>query len=247
MSRFQAATLHFFISLAVIATIITIMLTLWFPNAYFKLMGGKTLIYLIAGVDVFLGPLLTLVVFKAGKKSLKFDLACIAMLQVAAMSYGLYVMFEARPVFTVFNKNAFYIASVVDIVPSELAKGKKTEWRTASITGPRLVAATALDKKNKLETIFYDTESQMGVAQQYPRLYDDYANHVHDVIKAGKSLSALTEVSFENKQAVNKLLRDMNRPIVDFLFLPIRSATGGMSAIVDAKTGAFIKIIDVRP
>ena len=246
MSRFKAAALHFLISLAVVATITTVMLTLWYPNAYFKLMGGKTLIYLIASVDVFLGPLLTLAVFKSGKKGLKFDLTCIAMLQVAAMSYGLYVMFVARPIFTAFNKNAFYVASVVDIVPSELAKGKKTEWRTASITGPRLVAMAALDKKNKLETIFYETESQMGVAQQYPRLYDDYANHVQDVIKAGKPLSELAELSPENKLAVSNLLKEANRPIKSFLFLPIYSVTGEMSAIVDAKTGNFIQIIDAQ-
>ena len=244
MSRFKATTLHFFISLTVIASIITIMLTLWFPGAYFKLMGGKTLIYLIAGVDVFLGPLLTLAVFKTGKKWLKFDLACIATLQVVAMSYGLYVMFEARPVFTVFNKNAFYIASVVDILPSELAKGKTTEWSTFSITGPRLVAATALDQKNKLETIFYETESQMGVAQQYPRFYDDYVNHISDVIKSGKPLSLLSEKSAENKKAINILLLETGRPILDFLFLPIYSVTGTMSAIVDAKTGDFVEIID---
>lgn len=246
MSRFKASAYHFLISLAVVACIITLMLMLWFPDAYFKLMAGKTLIYLIAGVDVFLGPLLTLVVFKAGKKSLKFDLACIAILQVAAMSYGLYVMFEARPIFTVFNKDAFYVASVVDIVPSELAKGKKNQWRTASITGPRLVAAAALDKTNRSETIFYESETQMGVAQQYPRFYDDYAKYIPSVIKAGKPLSLLTKVSLENQQAVNKLLRNLNRPAIDFLYLPIYSATGEMSAIVDAKTGAFIKIIDAK-
>ena len=246
MSRFKAAALHFLISLAVVASIISIMLTLWFPNAYFKLMGGKTLIYLIAGVDVLLGPLLTLAVFKAGKKSLTFDLTCIAILQVAAMSYGLYVTFTARPIFTAFNKDAFYVASVVDIVPSELAKGKKTEWRTASITGPRLVAAATPDKENKSETVFYEIESQMGVAQQYPRLYDDYANHKLDVIKAGKPLSVLAKISFENKQAIDKFLSEVKRPTLDFLFLPIYSATGEMSVIVDAKTGDFIQIIDAK-
>jgi hypothetical protein len=247
MSRFKAAGLHFCISLVVVATIITLMLTLWYPNLYFKLMGGKKLIYLIAGVDVFLGPLLTLTVFKTGKKGLKTDLACIAMLQVAAMSYGLFVMFEARPIFTVFNKDAFYVASVLDIVPRELAKGKKAEWRTASITGPRLVAAAALDPKNKPEVVFYETESQMGVAQQYPRLYDDYAKHVQDVIKIGKPLTELTEVSHENKQVISKFLKELSRPITDFLFLSIYSATGEMSAIVDAKTGSFINIIDAKP
>ena len=127
MSRFKAAGLHFLISLIVVSTIIILMLNLWYPDSYFKLMGGKNLVYLISGVDVFLGPLLTLAVFKAGKKGLKFDLACISLLQIAAMSYGLFVMIQARPVFIVFNKDAFFVASVVDIVPSELAKGKKAE------------------------------------------------------------------------------------------------------------------------
>lgn len=246
MSRFKAALLHFFISIAIVASIITLMLTLWYPNLYFKLMGGKKLLYLIAGIDVFLGPLLTLAVFKSGKKGLKSDLACIAMLQLAAMSYGLFVMLEARPIFTVFDKDAFYVASVVDIVPSQLAKGKKPDWRTASISGPRLVAAAALDPKNKHETIFYETESQMGVAQQYPRFYDVYANHTKEVIKAGKPLAELALISSENKQVVNKFLTDTARPVTGFLFLPIYSATGEMSVIVDSNTGGFIEIIDAK-
>ena len=246
MSKLKAASLHFLISLAVVATIVILMLTLWYPNLYFKLMGGKKLLYLISGVDVFLGPLLTLVVFKAGKKGLTADLVCIAILQVAAMSYGLYVMFEARPIFTVFNKGAFYVASVVDIIPSELAKGKKAEWRTASITGPRLVAAAAMNPKDKHETTFYETESQMGIAQQYPRFYDIYENHLQDVIKAGKPLAELATVSLENKKAVSEFLSTMKKPIVNFLFLPIYSATGDMSVIADSKTGRFIKIINAQ-
>lgn len=41
---------------------------------------------LIMGADIVLGPLLTLVVYKAGKKSLRFDLACIVTLQAGAFS-----------------------------------------------------------------------------------------------------------------------------------------------------------------
>lgn len=53
MSRFKAASLHFVISLVLVTTIIILMLALWYPSSYFKLMGGKKLIYLIAGVDIF--------------------------------------------------------------------------------------------------------------------------------------------------------------------------------------------------
>lgn len=169
------------------------------------------------------------------------------MLQLAAMSYGLYVMFEARPIFTVFDKDAFYVASVVDITPSELAKGKKTEWRTASITGPKLVAAAVAGPiKNNPEKVFYEGESQMGIAQQYPRFYDDYTNHVQDVIKAGKPLTELAAVNKENYSVISKFLSESDRPIANFLFLPIYSMTGEMSAIVDVETGDFIKIIDAK-
>lgn len=220
------------------------MLTVWYPSEYFKLMNGQTLIYLIAGVDIFIGPLLTLAVFRTGKKGLKFDLACIAALQIVAMSYGLYVMLQARPIFTMFNKDAFFVASVVDIVPAELAKGKKEEWRTAPITGPKLVAAATPDPKNRYQTVFYETESQTWTIQQYPRYYDEYYKHKDEVIKAGKPLNNLAELSSENRKKIDVFLKHEKRPITDFLFLPIRSATGEMSAVIDAKTADFIRIID---
>ena len=208
-------------------------------------MGGKKLIYLIAGVDIFLGPLLTLAIFDSKKKLIKFDLACIALIQIVAMSYGLYVMLQARPIFTVFNKDAFYVASVVDIVPSELAKGSREEWRTASLTGPKLVASSP-NHKNKFEKMFYETESQTGTMQQYPRFYDEYKNHIQDVIKAGKPLSQLIEKNDKNKNLIKNFSNDLKRPIEDFLYLPIYSMTGSMSAIVDRKTGELIKIIDIE-
>lgn len=247
MSRFKAAAIHFSISVGIVISIITLMLTLWYPHAYFKLMGGNILIYLIAGVDVFMGPLLTMVVFKTGKKSLKFDLVFIAVLQLAAMSYGLYVMFEARPIFTVFNQNAFYVASVVDIYPKELQKGKKKEWKTASIIGPRLVATIAPSKNDKTEAMFYEIQKGMKLTQQYPRFYDDYKNHQTEVVKAGKSLNELMILRAENKQRIDAFLQKIHRPINDFLYLPIYSAVSQMSAIIDAKSGTLVEIMDAKP
>ena len=46
------------------------------------------LILLMIGVDVVIGPLLTLIVFDPKKKHLKFDLVVIAALQLAALAYG---------------------------------------------------------------------------------------------------------------------------------------------------------------
>jgi hypothetical protein len=242
MTRFKAAAIHLLISFFIAASVLTTMYFLWYQNAYFSLMGGKKLITLIGIVDVLLGPLLTLIVFKSGKKSLKFDLFCIAVVQITALSYGIYVMFESRPVFTVFNKDKFQIAAVVDITPEELAKAKTLQWRQLSITGPELVAIGIPDAKDRKETMFANVES--ANAFRYPRLYDTYKNHSNEVIKSGRLLTRLSEVGTENKSTIGKFLSKSNRPASDFLFLPVTSELAEMSVIVDAKTGDFIEIID---
>ena len=245
MNRFKAAGIHLLISLFIVLTVLTSMYFLWYPSAYFALMGGKKLIAILASVDIFLGPLLTFAIFRSGKKGLKFDLFCIGLIQLAALSYGIYVMFQARPVFTVFNKNQFRIAAVVEIDPSELAKAKNLKWKHLSITGPEVVAIGTPDKKDKKEAMFASVVSSM--AYRYPRLYDEYGKHRQEVIKTGKPLGSLAEVSIENKVVIAKFLTKISRSASDFLAIPIRSELAEMSAIVDAKTGDFVEIIDAKP
>jgi hypothetical protein len=245
MTRFKAAAIHLLLSIFIVATVFAIMYLLWYPKGYFTIMGGKVLVALIGGVDIFLGPLLTFVVYKAGKKSLKFDLFCIGAMQIAALGYGTYVTFEARPVFTVFNKNKFQIAAVVDIMDYELAKAKSPQMRQLSITGPKLVAIGQPDKNNKREVMFAMVERES--AYRYPKLFDEYNAHKSEVIKAGKPLAGLAEMSAENKSVIAKFISKSNRTESDFLYLPIASELAEMSAIVDAKTGDFIQIIDAQP
>lgn len=245
MTRLKATGLHFLLSLLLVVILTSAMLTLWYPNNYFELMGGKKLLLLIIGVDVLLGPLLTFIVFKSGKKTLKLDLIVIATFQLVAMVYGIYVMFEARPVFTVFNQSYFQVVSAVDIDPSELNFGRKDMWRTLSISGPMLVAVAKPDHKNKKETAFFYAVTEE--AGRYPRLYDDYKNHQAEVIEAGKPLATLITISLDNKVAVDEFIKSVKRPISDFLFLPIVSMINEMSAVIDAKTGDLIKIIAAQP
>ena len=83
MSRWRAFAIHFGISMLVFLLLLAIILVFWFPGILFNIDGGWTGLRIIIGVDLVLGPLLTLVVFKAGKPGLKFDLACIGLFQAA--------------------------------------------------------------------------------------------------------------------------------------------------------------------
>src|SRR5207248_3305824 len=114
---------------------------IWYPPPYFTIAGGSTLMLLIVSIDVVIGPLLTLAVFKSGKKGLRFDLTVIALLQLAAFCYGMYVISAARPVFVVAEVDRFVVVSANEVDDADLAGGTQPEFRTRSWAGPRLVGA----------------------------------------------------------------------------------------------------------
>src|SRR5688572_23160036 len=102
MNRYKASLTHFGISLAVAGLVYLAVRYLWYPGPLFEIAGGLELLLIIISVDVTLGPLITLIIFKPGKWGLKFDLTVIGILQVAALIYGLHAIAESRPVFITF-------------------------------------------------------------------------------------------------------------------------------------------------
>lgn len=88
MSRFQAALIHLLISTLVVGTVVGVVYWLWYPEPTFGIVGVLPIILMLVGIDLVLGPLLTMIVYKHGKPGLKFDLSVIALVQIAALVYG---------------------------------------------------------------------------------------------------------------------------------------------------------------
>lgn len=106
-NRWQAFGLHLLISLFVFMTLVAVIYFLWYPGVLFLNDGGFEGSKLIAGVDFFIGPVLTLMVYKVGKKSLPFDLACIALLQAVCLAGGMWTVWNTRPVAVVYAMGTF--------------------------------------------------------------------------------------------------------------------------------------------
>lgn len=97
-NRYQAFAVHFAASFVIFLILLVMIFNVWYPGVFFDSEQGWKAILLIVGVDLVLGPLLTLIVFNPAKKSLKFDLAVIAILQLSALLAGSFVINERRPV-----------------------------------------------------------------------------------------------------------------------------------------------------
>lgn len=107
ITRKQAFLTHLAVSSGLFVIISYLIFFHWFPEFYFYLDGGIRAITTIFFVDVVLGPGLTLLVFKPGKKELKFDMAVILLLQLSALFWGVSSVYAERSGATVFYYGRF--------------------------------------------------------------------------------------------------------------------------------------------
>lgn len=119
MSRGRAALIHLALSIAVFSAVIVPLLMLWYPPPLFFSDGGWNVVQIAAGVDIVIGPLLTLLVFKSGKKGLKFDLCVIAVMQVAALAWGVHLMYQQRPLLLAFAEDRFSTVTLGQLFESQ--------------------------------------------------------------------------------------------------------------------------------
>lgn len=126
--RLQAFLIHLSLSALVLSVAFALVALVWYPAPLFWADGGREVIILMAFIDVVLGPSLTFVVYRKGKKSLKFDLSVIAVCQLAALAYGTMVMYQQRPVFVAFALDRFYTVTAEQI---ETQAPKKLKELTA--------------------------------------------------------------------------------------------------------------------
>jgi len=246
-TRVQAALIHLGLSALVAATIVAVMLLVWYPSPYFAAAGGATLLLLLIGVDVVLGPLLTFIVYDPAKKSLVYDLAIIAMLQIAALVYGINVMASARPAYVVYVRGVFDLVPANNVVTEGMAQAPLPEFQSMPLTGPRLAAAR----------VPVDPDMQLKIATEalgggpdltaYPRYYIPYATASREAAGRGKPLSVLAQASPENAAAVAKLAASSGKSVAEMVYLPLRTRAVQMSIVLDKSTGDVVGVLPLEP
>lgn len=243
-TRFKAATIHLLISAIVASIVLLLMIVLWYPAPYFSAAGAGHLLFLLFAVDLIIGPLITLIIFDTKKKSLKFDLATVAALQLAAFLYGMNIVFEARPAYVVFVEDHFEVVSANEIHPTNLAKVSNPEFKSMPLTGPRIVAA--VPPTNADEAMSVVTAKELGLGLQiFPQHYVTYASQAEAIVKHGKPISVLLEDYPYVKDKVAQVLKKTGKSEVDLRFLPLRSRTAEMATLIAAKSGEIVDLVSL--
>jgi hypothetical protein len=117
LASIKAAAAHFVVSAVVVLLAALLVFGLWFPGAYKDIASGTELFLLIMAVDIVCGPLLTLVLFDAKKSysELFIDLSIVGILQLAALVYGLWTVWQVRPLYLPHEFDRFKVVALYDL------------------------------------------------------------------------------------------------------------------------------------
>lgn len=244
MPLLKIVATHLLISIVVVSTAIILIVFLWYPDIYAQTENFYAILWLIAGVNICLGPVLTAIVFKPQKKSLKFDLSVIALLQISALIYGLNILFVARPVFIVFNIDRLTVVSAVGIPDNELKKAPKN-YQTFSYSGPVLVGSQLPDNPKERSRLLNISISSHIDLPQLPQYYVPFAQITDEVKKSLKSLDSLTKRKPELKPLIASALQDLNISENEVGFLPVLAKSHDSIALVQRNNAQIIKYLAI--
>ena len=242
MSRYRVSFYHFLISLGVFVGLAYFVLFIWYPDFFYSIDGGWEGMRLIIGVDLILGPLLTLVVFKSGKPGLKFDLTLIGITQFVCLLAGLFIVYSERPIFFIYYEKHFYSSSACAFTDYGLQTPDPSKY--SDVTPARVISVLPedpIEQANFLK-VLYQTNIPPWV---YEPTYQALGDHIDQVIQAGIEEKAIRDRDGDGN--LNKWLMDQGGTFDDYAFIPIHSRYRDAFLGLRKSDKSFVGIVEIQP
>lgn len=210
----------------------------WYRSPLHAMLGGRELFWLVVGVDVVCGPLLTLVLWNPAKprRELIQDMGLVALLQIGALIYGIHTVAIVRPVHMVFETDRIRVVSASELNVSDLSKAPEG-LRSLPWTGPTLISVRdPVDSDEFLKSI------DLSMAGFEPSLRPDwwqaYESKLPQVLERAKPLGSLANARPEKKALLEEAIEKSGLPASDLLWLPFTSARAlEWVVLIDKKEG----------
>ena len=245
MTKLRAFAIHLIASAIVVLAFLGVMLFVWYPTPYFETDGGWTVLRILAGVDVVLGPLLTLIVFKPGKPGLKFDMSCIVLAQLGALIYGGTIIYQQRPAFVVFGVDRFTSVSASEV---EFDKLKYPELQRVAGIGPLLAQSRPPDDPKLRQELLLGVVLEGKKDLEFrAELYEPYRPDLAQLRARSIDLSKIAALDAGAKQAIDGFIASKGGRLGDNLYLPLKGKNKDIVMALSATDGMPAGFISISP
>jgi hypothetical protein len=242
-SRLRASGIHLCISLAIAFLAALMVFMVWYPYPYREVSGGRELFFILVSVDVVLGPLITLTIFNLAKprRELVRDLAIVGLIQLSALSYGLWTVFEARPVHLAFEIDRFRVVHAID-VPSEMLDKAPAGMRSLPLFGQTLVAVRQFkDEQERFEATMAALQgAQLGFR---PDLWQPYSDARARVLQAAAPAAQLKKRFPDHAALIDQAIAQTGKPAASLVWLPLVGRDAYWTVLLDSTTADVVGFI----
>lgn len=240
IAKLKAFAVHLSISVALFAGIIATCMTLWYPAPYFWIDGGIQVTRIAALVDIILGPLLTLVVFKPGKRSLRRDLAVIGCVQVAFLAWAVAVLNRERPLLAAFV--GYPVERFFPIPQQYLADSQRpvAELLALSAERPALVAIRMPADRNEARELVRVQLKGLPSVFRRTELYERLDGaHMQEVFKVARTRERIGMVWPEAVASTERFAAGRGKSFDDYVFVPVHGRFQSALLAFERKDGRY--------
>ncbi len=237
MTRTKAFLTHLLVSITVVAALLGVLVTRWYPMPYFVADGGWQGLRLIVGIDIVLGPLLSFVVYSPAKsrRALLFDYTVIGLLQIAAFTFGVWTVFTQRTALVVFADGSFYTVPADEVAlagarAQTIAEEASTTPAYAVVRMPEDLEARQELRRESLATmrpLFMRGDLMEPLGRGTVRVLKEYAVDLSRAVRGSPRL----------RGALDEFLAGSGGRETDFLFLPLMCKFRSLTIALDPATG----------
>ena len=198
---------------------------LWYPGFLFKTDGGWDGIRLIAGIHFIIGPTLTLIVYKVGKKGLKLDLVLIGLIQFFCLGFGLWTVYQERPIAIIYSNGEFLAKSQVLLDLYNIDSNKIFSLDTKV---PAWIYIDLPENKKEKSKII-QSQLYRGPIYTYTELYSSYK----------ENLDKILEEAIDSSEIDPDIIQSMTE---NGKIYPYTARYGSGYIEIDKNTGNFINV-----
>ena len=232
---------HLLLSFLAALLVVGLVFFIWYPLPLAQAAGVMHIFLMMLAIDVIVGPILGLLVYKEGKKTLKFDLSVIIVIQIAALCYGVFSIEQGRPVWIAYNVDRFELVRKNEIITENIDQAlpqyQKNSWFKPKLVGVEF----AQDKLQRENDMFAEALGGISLAQK-PERYVEFTKALPQIKKNAIKLNELSQ--FNNYELVRKILAKYPQATG---YIPLKANAVDMTVLVNKETGVVIKIVDLRP
>ncbi|MFP5384018.1 MAG: hypothetical protein ACLGHG_08110 [Gammaproteobacteria bacterium] len=247
--RWKAFGIHLAISLAILCVLLYVLFMHWFPGYLFDTDGGWQALQIISGVDLILGPALTLVAASPAKstKELRKDFTVIGTIQVAALCAGMWLAWANHPAALIWLDGEMYSQPLSAFREHPDALKKIHSMPAAASGGPPQIRVALPDNLDARSEIFRTSVRNASSIMFEADRYRPFSTN-HPAVRAASA--RYHERLTENRHGI--LPQDMQGTVDEFirqgyLIMPMNTRYGNWNLAMLPTDPAQARLIDFPP